>query len=85
MTALRQDAYALLERIPENKLYFIVEIMRDIERIYTDGAKREPSSDFQELEKLCRPIPDLDYDKELDDWRREKYGYADIDRYKHSD
>ena len=32
---------------------------------------------FGELEKMVRPIPELDYKKELEDARDEKYGRSD--------
>ena len=79
MTALREDAYAMLDRIPEDKLHFLIDIMRGIEGLYPRKKNSENSQSFQKLMKLCRPIPDLDEDEELASWRKEKFGYADID------
>lgn len=36
MTALRKDAMDLLEQMPEDKLYFIVEIMQGVSGLYCD-------------------------------------------------
>lgn len=75
-TLLRNDAHLLLDRMSEDNLQIIIDFMRRID--YDSSRRNEPrknnSDAFKRLEKLCRPIPDLDYDKELDDWRREKYG-----------
>ena len=74
-TLLRNDAHLLLDRMSEENLQIIVNFMRRID--YDSSRRTEPrknnSKAFQRLEELCRSIPDLDYDKELDDWRREKY------------
>ncbi len=37
---------------------------------------------FEELEKLCRHIPNLDDDKELAEYREEKYGQGIFDKDK---
>ena len=41
MTALRKDAMDLLERMPEDKLYFIIQIMEGVTGLYgSDGKHR---------------------------------------------
>ena len=79
MTALRQDAYSLLERAPEDKLAALVEIMRGLEELAPKTRREENSEAFKRLEELCRPIPGLDEEKELAEWREEKFGNADAD------
>lgn len=78
MTALRKDAMALLERMPEDKLYFMIQIMRGINGLY--GAEQLTAKEhaFEELEHLRKSVPELDYDRELENYREEKYGNADI-------
>lgn len=39
MTALRKDAMELLEQIPEDKLYFIVQIMQGINGLYKSESQ----------------------------------------------
>lgn len=78
MTALRKNAMNLLEQIPEDKLHFIVQIMQGVNGLY--GAETQAARDkaFENLESLRRKVPDLDYDKELESYREEKYGTANI-------
>ena len=79
MTALRQDAYSLLERIPEDKLAALVEIMRGIEGLAPKTRREENSEAFKRLQELVDsfpPVTDLDPEKELAEWREEKFGNA---------
>ena len=56
MTALREDAMDLLEKMPEDKA-------------------------FEELERLRKKVPELDYNKELENYREEKYGILRTGKY----
>lgn len=78
MTDIRKDAMDLLERMPEDKLYFIVQIMRGVSGLY--GAEDQTARDraFEKLESLRRKVPQSDYDKELESYREEKYGTENI-------
>ncbi len=78
MTALRKNAMDLLEKMPEDKLYYIFQIMQGVNGLY--GAETQLAKDkaFEELECLRRKVPELDCDKELENYREEKYGIADI-------
>lgn len=78
MTQIRQEAIKLLEQIPEDKVIFIIQIMQGIKGIYMDDDMEQREEAFQQLEKMRKHIPDLDYDKELTSYREEKYGAADI-------
>ena len=33
---------------------------------------------FERLESIVKPLPNLDYEKELNDWREEKFGNANF-------
>lgn len=74
MTALRKDAMELLEQIPEDKLYFIVQIMQGINGLYKSESQEARDRAFEDLESLRKKMPDLDYEKELEIYREEKYG-----------
>ncbi|MCM1184088.1 MAG: UDP-N-acetylenolpyruvoylglucosamine reductase [Roseburia sp.] len=78
MTALRKDAMNLLEKMPEDKLHFIVQIMQGVNGLYEADDQTVRDRAFEELENLRRQAPHLDYDKELESYREEKYGTADI-------
>lgn len=80
MTSLRKEAISLLEQIPENKLYYIVQIMEGVNALYgSEGASGKKQA-FQTLEKLRKKEAFvLDYDRELQSYREDKYGNACVD------
>ena len=51
MTALRQSAIMELEKIPEDKLSFVIQIMQGVNGLY-DDSNREKKAAFVRLEKL---------------------------------
>ena len=73
MTRLRQDAIELLEQIPEDKLIFVVQIMKGIKGLYAENTSIEKEKAFERLEQLRKKVPDIDYDKELAEYREGKY------------
>ena len=83
MTALRQDAYSLLERVPDDKLATVVQFMRNL----GDDSAREKDlkarrAAFERLQEIINSVPpahDLDEEKELAEWREEKFGNAGAD------
>ena len=80
MTSLQKDAIDLVKMMPDDKLYFIVEIMHGIAGIYDSGIDRiQKREAFDELESLCKSVPDLDDKREMREWREEKFGYEGID------
>lgn len=73
MTALRQSAMRELERLPEDKLGFVIQIMQGVNGIYND-RQSEREEAFARLEQLRRKGTVADYDAELASYREEKYG-----------
>ena len=73
MTALRQSAMRELERLPEDKLGFVIQIMQGVNGIYNDGQSERKEA-FARLEQLRRKGTVDDYDAELASYREEKYG-----------
>jgi hypothetical protein len=73
MTAIRQEAIKMLERMPEDKLGFVIQIMQGVDGLYNDG-KPEREGAFARLEQLRRKGTVTDYDAELASYREEKYG-----------
>ena len=79
MSALRQNAITMLEALPDNQLVFIVNIMKELSRLIPKEDKsnieqkdaREQA--FAVLESLRRKVPDLDYEKELAEYREDRY------------
>ncbi len=73
MTALRQSAIKMLEKVPEDKLGFVIQIMQGVNGIYNDGQSERKEA-FARLEQLRRKGTVVDYDAELASYREEKYG-----------
>lgn len=78
MTQIRQEAVRLLEQIPEDKVIFIIQIMQGMKGLYTDADMRQSDDAFLQLEKMRKKVPDLDYEKELAEYRKERYGSTDF-------
>lgn len=78
MTTLRKDAMDLLEQVPEDKLYFIIQIMQGVNGLYGSDKQEKKKQAFTNLESFRRKIPEIDYEKELEQYREEKYGNEDI-------
>lgn len=73
MTAARQEAIKLLERVPEDKIGFIIQIIQGVDGLYDDG-QAERKEAFAKLEQLRGKGTVIDYDHELASYREEKYG-----------
>lgn len=73
MTAIRKEAIELLEKMPEDKLSFIIQIMQGVNGLYTD-TKSEREEAFARLEQLRRKGTVVDEDLEIASYREEKYG-----------
>ena len=72
MTATRQEAIELLEKLPEDKLIFIIQIMQGVNGLYGD-SQTEKQEAFSKLEHLKKKGTVTDYDKELASYRESKY------------
>lgn len=73
MTAIRQEAIRMLEKMPEDKLIFIVQIMRGVNGLYNDNQSERKEA-FARLEQLRKKGTVIDYNAELTTYREEKYG-----------
>ena len=73
MTALRQSAMMELEKIPEDKLSFVIQIMQGVNGLYYDGNKERKEA-FVRLEQLRKKEIVTDDDAELASYREDKYG-----------
>ena len=73
MTALRQRAIRELEKIPEDKVSFILQIMRDVNVLYNNDFSERKEA-YARLEQLRKKGTIVDYDAELTSYREEKYG-----------
>ena len=73
MTALRQSAIMELEKIPEDKLSFVIQIMQGINGLYND-TNRERKEAFARLEQLRKKGTVTDDETELASYSEDKYG-----------
>ena len=73
MTALRQSAMMELEKIPEDKLSFVIQIMQGVNGLYNDTNKERKEA-FVRLEQLRKKGTVADDKAELGSYREDKYG-----------
>ena len=74
MSEKKQETVALLERMPEDKVEFVIEFIRQMEIQANDKSGLTPKMQaFQRLETL-RKLTVPDYGRELAEARDEKYG-----------
>lgn len=73
MTALRQSAITELEKIPEDKLSFVIQIMQGVNGLYNDNDKERKEA-FARLEQLRKKGLLTDENAELASYREDKYG-----------
>lgn len=78
MTAIRKEAIELLEKIPEDKLSFVIQIMRGVNGLLGDNQS-EGKEAFARLEQLRKKGTVIDDDVELASYREEKYGKQNSD------
>ena len=70
----REKAIQLIKEMPENKMIFVVKILRDIkEENEPDGEKQIREEAFLQLESVRKNVPDLDYGKELAEYQKGRY------------
>lgn len=73
MTEIRKEAIELLEKMPEDKLTFVVQIMRGVNGLF-DDSQAERKEAYARLEKLRKKGALSDEDAELASYLDEKYG-----------
>lgn len=73
MTVLRQTAIKELEKLPEDKIGFVLQIMQGVNGLYSDTQSGKKEA-FMRLEQLRKKGTVSDYDAELASYREEKYG-----------
>ena len=73
MTALRRSAILELEKIPEDKLSFVIQIMQGVNGLYNDTDKEREEA-FERLEQLRKKGTVTDDKAELASYREDKYG-----------
>lgn len=73
VTTLRESAIRELEKLPEDKINFVLQIMQGVNGLYNDNQSEKKEA-FARLEQLRRKGTVTDYDAELAFYRGKKYG-----------
>lgn len=73
MTALRQSAIRELEKLLEDKISLVLQILQGVNGLYNDNQSEREEA-FERLEKLRKKGTVADYDAELASYRELKYG-----------
>ena len=76
MTALKQEAVQMIDRLPEEKVKYVIQFIRNMESPVNSEKKISPKMQaFLDLEKMKLHVSeDFDYEKELKESRELKYG-----------
>ena len=79
MTALQKEAISYIQSVSDEKLYFILQILKGVHDLeqHENAEKREQA--FAVYDSLRRPGPEIDYVRELAEYREGKYGAHGID------
>ena len=68
----RDLAYSIFQQMTEDELEGFIMMFKRTHPPITDDL-RERKAIFDSMLKLCKPMPELDYEKELAKYREEKY------------
>ena len=74
MTAIRKEAIEMLERMPEDRVVYIWQILQGINGLYNNDKQSEREEAFARLEQLRRKGTVTDDSAELASYRETKYG-----------
>ena len=78
MSDMRKSAIGLLEKLPEEQLIYVVQILQGLNGLYPQEEPNEKKQAFTRLMQMRKKAPDFDPDAELEEYRREKYDNAGI-------
>ncbi|MCR5661947.1 MAG: hypothetical protein K6G50_07440 [bacterium] len=72
----RERAYSIIDQFNERELQgFIALFSRAYPPKNNDMSERRVA--YERIKEMCRPIPELDEKKELEEYREERYGTID--------
>lgn len=77
MTAIRERAYEIIERLPDDKIYYVIKLLEGIEGLASQAARGEKTMEQEAYENLQRyrkcSDTDIDYKAELAEALEKKY------------
>lgn len=77
MTQMKERAVELIERIPDEKMFYVINILQNLEEMSSNrpADKKQAMEALQNILKFSGRLPaDFDADKELEEAREKKYG-----------
>ena len=77
MTQMKERAVELIERIPDEKMFYVINILQNLEEMSSNrpADKKQAMEALQNVLNFSGRLPeDFDADKELQEAREEKYG-----------
>ena len=77
MTQMKERAVELIERIPDEKMFYVINILQNLEEMSSNrpADKKQAMEAPQNVLMFSGRLPeDFDADKELQEAREEKYG-----------
>ena len=77
MTQMKERAVELIERIPDEKMFYVINILQNLEEMSSNrpADKKQAMEALQNILKFSGRLPaDFDTDKELEEAREKKYG-----------
>ena len=80
MTHMKERAVELIERIPDDSMFYVINILQNLEEMSSDktAEKKQAMEALEGVLKFSgRLSEDFDADKELELAREEKYGNPD--------
>ena len=80
MTALRQEAFRMLEAMPEDGIAALIRYMAEYNRLQAEKAERiaTKKSALDDILSLSKAVSDFDEERELKESRAERFGYANF-------
>lgn len=78
MTQLKERAVEMIQRMPEEKMFYVINILQNLEGMVTDinTDKEQAIAAFEDIMRYRGRLPaDFDADRELAEAREEKYGH----------
>lgn len=81
MNALRQEAFRMMETMPDEGMAELIRYMTEYNHRRTAREQRilQNRRAFDDLMSLSKSVPERDYKKELAESREERFGNAYID------
>ena len=79
MSALKQQAISIVENLSEEKILLLLNFLQGLnEHSEKNSRLLRKEKAFSELENLRIKAPNLDYKKELQSYREERFGIANF-------